>query len=144
MNEKGKKGKWLAFGLGALQVFIGIGGVAGGFGLVTEPSGANLEFHMDLLSKSPFTDYLIPGIVLLVVIGVGSLAGGVLSFCRYRHAGLCAGALGAFLMIWIAVQVWWIGLTIWLQPLFFGLGVAELVLGLLLFRKERQANFHPM
>jgi hypothetical protein len=144
MNEKGKKGKWLAFALGALQVFIGIGGVTGGFGLVTEPSGANLGFHVDLLSKSPFTDYLIPGIVLLVVIGVGSLAGGVLSFFRYRYAGLCAGALGAFLMIWIAVQVWWIGLTIWLQPLFFGLGVAELILGLMFWRTERLAKAHPM
>ncbi|MCP4257640.1 MAG: hypothetical protein GY774_08970 [Planctomycetes bacterium] len=65
-----------------------------------------------------------------------------MSFFRYRHAGLYAGALGAFLMIWIVAQVWWIGLTIWLQPLFFCLGVVELVLGLLLFRKERQAKIH--
>lgn len=143
MNEKGKKGKWLAFGLGALQVFIGIGGVAGGFGLVAEPSGANLGFHVDLLSKSPFPDYLIPGLVLLAVNGFGNLTGGILSFFRYRYAGLCAAALGAFLMIWIVAQVWWIGLTIWLQLLFFGLGMVALVLGLLLFRKERQPKTCP-
>ena len=137
MNNKATKGKWLAFGLGALQVFIGVGGVAGGFGLVTEPSGSNLGFQVELLSKSPFSDYLIPGIFLLAVNGIGSLAGGVLSFSRNRHAGMCAGALGAILMIWIAAQVWWIGLTIWLQPLFFGLGAVELVLGLLLWRTKR-------
>ena len=144
MNEKGNKGRWLAFGLGGLQVFIGLGGFAGGFGLVTEPSGANLGFDVDLLSKSPFSDYLVPGLFLLVVNGLGSLAGGVLSFLRYRRAGLCAGALGAFLMIWIVVQVWWIGLTVWLQPLFFGLGLAELVLGLLMWRRGRRAQANPM
>lgn len=138
MNEKIKKGKCLAFGLVALQVFIGLGGVAGGFGLVTEPNGANLGFFVEWLSTSPFSDYLIPGFILLVVIGVGSLAGGVLSILRYRHAGEIAAALGALLMIWIAAQVWWVGLTTRLQPLFFSLGAVELALGLLLRRIARQ------
>ena len=48
MNETEKKGKWLAFGLGAFQVFIGLGGVAGGVGLVSEPSGANLGLPLQL------------------------------------------------------------------------------------------------
>ncbi len=142
MNEKGKKGRCLAFVLGGLQVFIGLGGVSGGFGLVSETSGANLGFHVDLLSKSPFSDYLIPGLILLVIIGAGSLAGGVFSFLRYRYAGEIAAALGALLMIWIIAQVWWIGLTIWLQPLFFCLGLVELALGLLLRRIERQIKAH--
>ena len=134
MNEKGKKSRCLAFGLGALQMFIGLGGAAGGFGLVTDPSGTNLGFHVDLLSKSPFSDYLIPGLILLVVIGLGSLAGGVLSMLRYRYTGEIAAVSGAFLMIWITAQVCWIGLIVWLQPLFFCLGAVELALGLLLRR----------
>lgn len=144
MNEKGKKDRCLAFGLGVLQVFIGIGGSAGGFGLVTEPSGANLGFQADLLNKSPFSDYLIPGLILLVIIGFGSLAGGVLSILRYRYFGEIAAVSGAFLMIWITAQVWWIGLTVWLQPLFFGLGVVELVLGLMLLRTAIRAQANPM
>jgi len=134
MNETEKKGRWLAFGLGAFLVFIGLGGVAGGVGLVTEPSGANLGLPLELLSESPFSDYLIPGIVLFVVIGVGSLTGGALSFLRYRYAGQIAAALGAFLIMWIVAQVWWIGLSHWLQPLYFGFGAVELALGLLLRR----------
>jgi hypothetical protein len=144
MNEKGNKGRWLAFGLGGLQVLIGLCGVAGGFGLVTEPSGANLGFDVDLLSISPFSDYLIPGLILLVVIGLGSLAGGVLSILRYRYAGEIAAVSGSFLVIWITAQVWWIGYTIWLQPLFFGLGVVELVLGLLLRKRGRRVQANPM
>ena len=140
MTEKGKKGRCLAFGLGGLQVFIGLGGVAGGFGLVTEPSGANLGFGVDLLSKSPFSDYLIPGLILLVIIGAGNLAGGVLSILRYRYAGEIAAVSGAFLMVWITAQVWWIGLIIWLQPLFFCFGIVELALGLLLRKTEKRAK----
>jgi hypothetical protein len=144
MSEKGKKGRWLAFGLGGLQVFIGLGGASGGFGLVTEPSGANLGFNVDLLSKSPFSNYLIPGLILLIVIGLGNLAGGVLSILRYRYAGEIAVVSGAFLMIWITAQVWWIGLTVWLQPLFFCFGVVELVLGLMLRRTATRAKANPM
>ena len=140
MNDKGKKNKLIAFGLGALQLFIGVGGIAGGLGLVTEPNGSNLGFQVELLNKSPFSDYLIPGIFLLTVNGIGSLVGGVLSFLRNRFAGTCAAVLGVILMIWIAAQIWWIGLTIWLQPLFFGLGAVELVLGFLLWRTERRAK----
>lgn len=134
MSEKGKKSRCLAFGLGGLQVFIGLGGASGGFGLVTEPSGANLGFQVDMLSKSPFSDYLIPGLILLVVIGFGSLAGGILSILRYRYFSEIAAVSGAFLVIWITAQVWWIGLRVWLQPLFFCLGVVELALGLMLWR----------
>jgi len=114
----------------------------GGFGLATEPSGANLGFHVDLLSKSPFSDYLIPGLILLVIIGLGSLAGGVLSILRSRYSDEIAAVSGAFLMIWITAQVCWIELTTWLQPLFFGLGLLELVLGLLLWRRGRWAQAH--
>ncbi len=123
------KGRQIAFALATLQVFIGLSGVAGGVGLVLEPSGANLRMSVELLSESPFSDYLIPGIFLLVVNGIGSLTGGVLSFFRYLHAGAIATALGAFLMMWIVAQVWWIGLTHWLQPLYFVFGIVELVLG---------------
>jgi hypothetical protein len=144
MREKGKKGRYLTFGLVGLQVFIGIGGVSGGFGLVTEPSGANLGFDVDLLSKSPFSDYLIPGLILLVVIGFGSLAGGVLSILRYRYSSEIAAVSGAFLMIWITAQVWWIGLRVWLQPLFFCLGMVELALGLVLRRTGTRVKANPI
>jgi len=132
--ESQKNCKWLGVGLGVLQVFIGLGAVAGGLGLVLKPSGANLRMPVELLSGSPFSDYFIPGMVLLVSNGLGSLAGGVATFLRYRHAGEIAVALGAFLTMWIVAQAWWIGLSHWLQPLYFGLGGMELALGLVLRR----------
>ena len=57
----------LLLGLGCLQIFIGIGAVAGGFGLVSAPDGSALGLPLELLEHSPFRDYFIPGLVLLVV-----------------------------------------------------------------------------
>jgi hypothetical protein len=135
MSETRKQGRFLALGLGALQAFIGLGAVGAGLAMVLDPSGANLGMPLDWLGGTPFPDYLVPGVVLLVVNGLGSLTGAVASFTRYRYAGEIAMALGAFLIIWIVAQVWWIGLSSWLQPSYFGFGVVELVLGWQL-RKE--------
>lgn len=53
-----------------LQAFLGIGAIAGGFGLLSDPSGENIGLPVSLLERSPFDDYLIPGILLLVVFGL--------------------------------------------------------------------------
>jgi hypothetical protein len=118
----------LSLGLGILQVFIGLGAMAGGVGLIS----GSLKFPLEWLSRSPFTSYLIPGIILLAVNGIGSLVGGIASFKRYRYAGEIALALGVFLSLWIVVQVYWVGGVHWLHILYFVLGVLELMLGLLL------------
>ncbi len=133
----------LRIGLGVLQVFIGLGGVAGGLGLVLDPSGGNLAMEPEWLAGSPFSDYLIPGLVLLGVNGVGNLIGGILSFGNIRGHGDVAVVLGAFLTAWIVAQVWWIGLRHWLQPVYFCLGMLELVLGLSSCSARRPRRLPP-
>ena len=118
--------------LGSLQLFIGLGAVAGGFGLVLEPSGANLGMPLEMLNHSPFSDFLIPGIVLLIVNGLGSISGSVLSFKLFQYAAELAFALGAFLIAWILIQVYWINAFHWLHALYLSLGIIELALGWLL------------
>jgi hypothetical protein len=133
MNEAPSKGnKGLVSALGALQIFVGVGAVAGGLGLALDPRGSNIGLPLELLESSPFSSYLVPGIVLLAVNGLGSLVGGTASFTRHRYAGELAMALGAFLVAWIVVQVYWIRAFHWLHALYLGLGSLELILGLLL------------
>jgi hypothetical protein len=110
-------------------VFIGLGAVGGGLGLVLEPSGSDVGLPLELLETSPFSTYLIPGMVLLTVNGFGSLMGATASFTRYRYAGEAGMALGVFLATWIILQVYWIAAFHWLHALYLGLGSLELVLG---------------
>ncbi len=133
-----KKSKGLANVLGVLQGFIGLGAVGGGLGLALEPSGANLGIPLALLENTPFSSYLVPGIVLVTVNGFGSLLGAAASFIRHRSAGETAMALGVFLVAWIMLQVYWFADIHWLHALYFGLGSLELVLGWLLRNARRE------
>ena len=127
-------------GLGALQAFIGLGALGGGFMLVRDPSGSALELPMSLLEGSPFPDFLIPGIFLLAVNGVGSMIGAGLSFTRRRYAQEIAIVLGAILVAWIVIQVVIISSFHWLHVLYFILGVVELGIGLYIRRRRLQAT----
>jgi hypothetical protein len=139
MNNNLKDSKRLANVLGILQLFIGLGAVGGGLGLVLEPSGTNLGMPLEMLNHSPFSDFLIPGIVLLIVNGLGSIAGSVLSFKLFQYAAEIALALGSFLVAWILIQVYWIHALHWLHALYFSLGIIELALGWFL-RKAIRAS----
>ena len=127
------------FGLGILQAFIGLGALGGGFMLLRDPSGSALGLPMGLLEGSPFPDFLIPGIFLLAVNGVGSMIGAGLSFTRRRYAQEIAIALGAILVAWIVIQVVIISSFHWLHVLYFILGVVELGIGLYIRRRPFKA-----
>ncbi len=127
--------KWLRYGLGFLQLFISIGAVAGGIALISTPDGSALGLPPELLEQLPFRDYFIPGLVLLIVNGLGSLIGGILTLRRYQLAGEIAIALGIFLVLWIMSQVVWFQAIFWLHVVYFIIGAVEVWLGLR-FRKE--------
>jgi len=138
METTPRKNKVLVTGLGVLQVFIGLGAVGGGLALVLEPSGSYLGIPLELLKSSPFSTYLVPGIVLLMVNGVGSLVGAAASFTRHRYACETAMTLGVFLVVWIMLQVYWFAGFHWLHALYLGLGLLEFVLGWLLRKALRK------
>ncbi len=126
--------------LGSLQVFIGLGAVGGGIMLISDPSGGGLGIPVELLEGSPFSDYLIPGLVLLAFNGFGSVFGSILTFRRHRFCSLTAAALGVFLMAWIVVQVMIFNSIHWVHATYFTLGLVELILGILI-RKDLNKKF---
>ncbi len=138
METTPRKNKGLVTGLGTLQFLIGLGAVGGGLALVLEPSGSNLGIPLELLKSTPFSTYLVPSSVLLVVNGLGSLVGAAASFIRHRYAGMTAMALGFLLVAWIMLQVYWFAGFHWLHALYLGLGLLEFVLGWLLQKALRR------
>ncbi len=117
---------------GVLQLLIGLGAVASGAVLVISPDGHILSMTPDMLRASPFRDFLIPGLILFAVNGVGNVVSGILSFRRHRYAPFAGMVFGLGLMIWIFAQVNMIGGGHWLQVLYFFLGGIELVLAILM------------
>lgn len=63
--------KPIGFYLLLIAVFLqAFGGLAGGFTMIISPSGSFMQFPKDTLAKSPFSSFLIPGIILFFLLGV--------------------------------------------------------------------------
>jgi hypothetical protein len=107
-----------------LLVFLSIGALGGGIALVAAPDGSVLQMPKSMLEGSPFSDYLVPGLILAGLFGVGSLAVAVIGLRRWRIAPFLAFAIGVAQMIWIAVELAIIkGISI-LHPIYFCVGLA--------------------
>jgi len=124
--------------LGCIEAFTALGAIPAGLMFLWDTSGAKVGQTTALLAHSPFSSFLIPALFLLLVNGMGSVAGAVLSFFQNRHAALAGMTLGIILCLWILIQVYWIGFTSWLQPVFFVVGVAEAECGWLILKKNRE------
>jgi hypothetical protein len=93
---------------------------------------------LDILKSSPFHNFLIPGVILFLVNGVGNIVSAVLCFRIQRIAGFAGMFFGFGLMIWLFVQVSLIGGGHWLQYVYFILGIIQLLLGIAMRELERK------
>lgn len=134
-------------GLLISTIVVGVTAVAGGAALIVgsvSPSLATvLSPPVEYLEGSPFSSYLIPGIILGLVLGGLHLVVFVLVLRRHDRWVL-AGAVAAFdALIWIFVQMVFIPFS-FLQAFYFAFGLAEaglvmLALGILIPLKH-----HPL
>lgn len=92
-----------------LILFQGISGLFGGIALVIDPSGELLQMPLSMLEGSPFDTFLIPGLILLTILGIFPM---VVFFGLWKMTNWAwAGALlvSAALIIWIGVEIWMVG-----------------------------------
>ncbi|MCH1638702.1 hypothetical protein MJ257_01170 [Paenibacillus timonensis] len=106
-----------------LQGLLGIGAVFGGGALMLDPSGSLLGMPTDLMQLPLFPDYLIPGLILLLVFGVLPLTvtaalvwrwdwswGEKLNLFKDRHWSWAFSLyIGFGLIIWLTVQIYILG-----------------------------------
>ncbi len=84
-----------------LEVFVGLGAVAGGVGVATNSIGLP-EY---LLRGSPFGSYLVSGLVLTFVVSGSQLVAAAAVLRRHGLGALAAALAGLVLVGWMVVQV---------------------------------------
>jgi len=99
--------------LAALLAFGALNAFAGGYYGMSGAPGIPVEW----LAGSPFTSYIVPGLILFVVVGGTLLNAAVAVFGRSSDGPWAAYLAGAIVLGWIAVQVAIIGFVSWLQPI---------------------------
>ena len=130
--------------LAFLLAFQSLGGLFGGISLVLSPSGEIMKMPLSMLAGSPFGNFMVPGLVLLILLGI---LPGILAFALFRRPEWkLAGSLniyngihwawtyslylGIMLIIWILLEIMWIGYDI-LQTIYGLVGVIILIVTLL-------------
>lgn len=122
-----------------LLLFNGTGALFGGWSLISDPTGVDIQLPLTYLEHSPFRDFLIPGIVLFSVNGIFSMVAIVWTVFRWRHYEWLIMTQGILLGGWIIIQMILLRHFYYLQFVFGGIGFALLAIGYLLW-KQRNKN----
>lgn len=127
-----------------LHIFLGLNGLGGGLAFVLAPDGRLLQMPLSQLSNAPFSSFLVPGLLLLLFLGIYPLA---VAFSLWKRpawlwpdalnpfngthwswaASLAAGVIS---IVWIVVQIQWIPVG-FLHIFIFGWGTLILLVTLL-------------
>jgi len=122
-----------------LLAFLGLGAIGGGGALIISPSGDLLKMPVSLLEKSPFNNFLVPGIILFSILGLVPIMlifallkrpecklAEKLNFFKDMHWSLTYTVYVAFaLIIWIQIEMVFLGAVGWLHTfyMFFALSL---------------------
>ena len=112
-----------------LEIFLGIAAVVCGVLFVIRPNGSLLGMTVADLIRGPFSDFLVPGVLLALVIGLGMLGAAAMVIQRREHAWRFTVAAGLAMVAFETVEI----VTVRFNPqqLIYGaLGVAVALLGL--------------
>ena len=114
-----------------LEIFLGVGAVGGGLALMAGPNGEILPIPVSALSGSPFANYFVPGAVLFTILGIGPLGAAVLAWRRHAVAPLLTFVVGGALLIWLIVEILFVGYSNDppLQAWYLGLGIVISLVG---------------
>ena len=129
-----------------LLAFLGLSAVGGGGALIISPSGKLLGgLPLSILKNSPFADFLIPGIILFVVLGllptllifalrkkISSPFAEHFNFFKDMHWAWSFSIYVAFaLIIWIQVETMYVQGVGWLQTFYMLFSIPLIFVALL-------------
>ena len=128
-----------------LLVFIGVGALISGPMLFLAPDGHLMKLSVDMLQGTPFTNFLIPGLVLFLFVGIFPILvsygllrqpswqwAEAINVCKkYHWSWTAAWAAGVIMLIWIIVETSLLGYVSFLQPVITAWGIAIITLTLL-------------
>lgn len=122
--------------------FVGVGALFGGAIAIIDPYEALMGISTELLKKGPFTNFLIPGLFLFIVIGLGHLLSFWFVKRRMKFHPYISGAMGCILMAWIVIQCYILETINILHVIYFIIGMFEDLVSLYMIVDLKLFPFH--
>jgi hypothetical protein len=122
-----------------LLIFNGISAIIGGSMLILKPDGSSIGMPPDMImmfSNSPFGDFLVPGIILVIMNGISSFVSSVPAIHRTKNYYLFVIYQGCVLTVWIAVQIYFIPTFHFLQITYGLIGIVMIILGIFIGKQK--------
>ncbi len=143
------KHKVIRIMLAVIEATVGLGAIGGGIAILTGVFDQWLPLAW--LQGTPFSDYTIPGLILLIVIGGGMLVAAATVFVQHEWAVLLSAAMG---LVMIGFEIFEVVIidryadaiipsTVAQQALMSGLGLIIFGLASYLWMSEYRQHHFP-
>jgi hypothetical protein len=109
----------------AVTLFQALSAVGGGIGMV---AADGLSMPKSLLADTPFSTFLVPGLILAAVVGGTQTVASVLLLRRSPSALLSSAVAGFGMVIWIVAEIGLMHVLTWAQLTYVVSGLLQLVL----------------
>jgi hypothetical protein len=126
---------WLAV---AIEIITGILAIPVGLSFIADPTGQAMGLPAGWIEATPFGNYLLPGLYLLLMNGIAMLALAGLTVIRHWTAPWLTGVLGVGMVVWILVQIAVMPETMVLTWVFLGVGIVLSLISLAWLRRTGQ------
>jgi hypothetical protein len=144
MSETKPARPFLVWLLIVLQLLLGVGALGGGGQFIAAPDGSIINMPISVLQNSPFKNYLIPGLILFVFVGLFPVAvayslwklpawrwpNAINPFKKMHWSWAASLAAGAIVLIWITVEVQFMT-PVFIHFFYLGWGIVLILLTLL-------------
>lgn len=97
--------RWMRRVVTMLCLFTGLTALAGGIELTAWRTGASWLPPLSVLRDTPFSDFFVPGALLLVFVGLTNLLAALLEGRRSRWGELAAMVAGVAILAWIVSEM---------------------------------------
>lgn len=106
-----------------LVSFIAVTSTLSGLLMISSPNGQVLNLSPELLHGTPFKDFVMPGILLIAIVGVVNLLAVLFNLGRHPRRYNWAMAGGIMISCWIVVQMILIQTIHWIHFLYLIIGI---------------------
>lgn len=92
--------------LGAYDLIMAYGAISTGISMIRSSKGVFIEYPNEWLSKVPFESWVPPGIIAIILFGLGNIIAAILSFrVKNKNSWFMSGIMGGIFFISLVSQI---------------------------------------